>query len=41
MDKERIKTACPHCGDELDVTAYVEYGRKLAIENAFGTAPRA
>jgi len=29
MVKERIKTACPHCGNELDVTSYVEYGKNL------------
>jgi len=30
MDKDRLTTPCPHCGAELDVTAYIEYGKAHA-----------
>jgi len=31
MAKEQIKTTCPHCNAELDVTAYVKLGRQQAF----------
>jgi len=33
MVKERIKTTCPHCLGEIDVTAYVNYGLARGIKS--------